>query len=166
MRCQVCGKDNQLEAQTCRFCGATVRAVFGKGIPPPPGLEVEREERRKRGALRRRRRLFWHAVAGAIILFAVATLANVAGLLFVPDQMLLVILRSIPVALIFGPPIGLITSWRNYGPLGGAVVGSLAFAAGIYFMGGGSPLGSLLVGAVPGIFVGGLMGFHVSSDND
>jgi len=170
MRCQVCGKGNQREGAECSYCGATIRSVLGQGMPLPP--EIDRElsitlsGRRERASRRRRKRLVWHTVSGAIILFAVAVLAHVAFFLLRPKEMLLGILRSIPVALVFGPPIGFIVSWRNFGVLGGAIVGSLMFALGISIAGGGASLGALLLGAIPGIFVGGLMGFHVTADND
>ena len=170
MRCQVCGKGDQIDGAECKYCGATVRSVLGKGMPLPPGirdsLDADREEKRKATAAKRKERLLWHAAAGAIILFVVAVCAHLPAILLAPRQALIGILVSIPIALVFGPPIGLITSWRNYGPLGGAIVGSLFFAAGIYLVSGGPALTSLLTGAVPGVFIGGFMGFHVQSDRD
>ncbi len=170
MRCQVCGKGGQIEGRTCRYCGATVRSVLGKGMPLPPGAlgetDDERHSRRQHEVLRRRRKLIWHSVAGAIILFGVALWVNAPTFLGGPRFILLGILWAIPVSIIFGVPIGLITSWRNYGPLGGAVVGSLFFTAGIYLCGISSLLICLLLGVMPGIVVGGLIGLHVSSDGD
>ena len=170
MRCQVCGEGDQREGAECRYCGATVRSVLGKGMPLPPAVNDEfclaREKSRARHSQRRKQRLIWHTAAGAMILFGVAALVNVSFFLLRPEQMLLGILKSIPVALVFGPPIGLVTSWRNYGPVGGAIVGSLMFSLGISIAGGGASLGALLLGMIPGIFVGGLIGFHVQADKD
>lgn len=169
MRCRVCGKDDQRESQVCRFCGATVRSILGKGMPLPADVIDElrggREEKFKRETHRRKSRLLWHAAAGAFILFGVLLLVNVASFLLVPRRMLLGILKAIPIALIFGPPIGLITSWRNYGPVGGAIVAALFFAVGTSLI-GGDAITYVLVGTVSGMFIGGLIGFHVRSDND
>jgi len=170
MRCQVCGKGDQGEGAECRYCGATVRSVLGQGMPLPPAVNDElyltREKSRARQSQRRKQRLVWHTVAGAIVLFGVAALANVAFFLLRPRQMVLGILKSIPVALVFGPPIGLITSWRNYGPVGGAVVGAGFFALGTFLATGGSPIWFVAPGTLLGVVVGGLMGIHVTLDSD
>jgi hypothetical protein len=167
MRCQVCGKGDQLDDVTCRFCGATVRSVLGTGMPLPPeinDLHLTREKNRERQSSRRRRRLLWHTAVGAIILFGAGVFVNVVTLIYVPKKMLLGILAAIPIALVFGPPIGLITSWRNYGPLGGAFVGVFFFSIGIYLLGVGPLYVCVLLSVLPGISVGGLMGVHVSVD--
>ena len=170
MRCQVCGTSDQAEGTECDYCGATVRSVLGKGMPLPPGirdsLDADREEKRKATAAKRKERMFRHAMAGAIILFAVCVLVNVATFLFAPTEMLIGILVSVPIALVFGSPIGFVTSWLNYGPVGGAVVGSVFFAAAIYLGGSMSPLASILAGALPGLVVGGFIGVHVRSDRE
>ena len=108
----------------------------------------------------------WHTIAGAIVLFGVAVWVNFATLIYIPRTMLLGILKSVPVALVLGPPIGFITSWRNFGVLGGGVVGSAFFALGTYLFTGGSPIWFVVVGALLGFVVGGLMGIHVSLDKD
>jgi len=170
MRCQVCGTSEQHEGTECDYCGATVRSVLGKGMPLPPGIRDDigatREEKRKAAAAKRKERLLWHTAAGAIILFAVCVLVNVVSFLFAPRMMAYGILISIPIALVFGPPIGLVTSWLNWGPVGGAVIGSVFFAAGIYLGGSMSPLASILAGALPGLVVGGFIGVHVRSDRE
>ena len=170
MRCRVCGKSNQREGAECRYCGAVVRSVLGKGKPLPPAVNDElyltRKSNRASQSRRRRKRLVWHTVAGAIVLFGVAVWVNFATLVYIPRTMLLGILKSVPVALVLGPPIGFITSWRNYGPLGGATVGAMFFALGTFLFTGGSPVWLVVVGTLLGIVVGGLMGVHVMLDSD
>lgn len=167
MRCRVCGKEDQLDGMTCRFCGATVRPVIGQGMPLPPEVEelhLAREKNREIQTRWRRKRLLWHTAVGAIILFGAGVWVNVVTFISMPKQMLLGILATVPIALVFGPPIGLITSWRNYGPLGGAFVGIFFFSIGMFLIGVGPLWVCVLLSVVPGLVVGSLMGIHVSVD--
>jgi hypothetical protein len=170
MRCQVCGTGEQRDGAECDYCGATVRSVLGKGMPLPPGIRDEidanREKNRERVALARKSRLFWHAVTGAIILFAVCVLANVAAFLFAPRGMMIGILISIPISLVFGPLMGFVISWLNWGGPGGAVVGFVCFTAALCLSGTLSLLMSAIVSVIPGSAVGGFIGVHVQSDKD
>ena len=156
MRCQVCNKEAGPEGGVCGYCGATVKSILGKGVPIAiPNEELrEREEKRRRRAERLRRRTRDHAIAGAVIFFALnvliwitramLTVGMVAfcGLLGrVPPGdggsvwgmilgMFLAVLSAAVVAVLVGAPAGYVIGKRNAGPLGGAFLGAGIFAVG------------------------------------
>ncbi|MHC5057129.1 MAG: hypothetical protein ACYTKD_20825 [Planctomycetota bacterium] len=170
MRCQVCGTSEQREGMECRYCGATVRSVLGKGMPLPAEFVDERKEDRarklERAAQRRKSRLIWHSAGGAIVLYALALWVHLPAIVLFPREALIGLLISIPIAIVFGWPIGFVTSWLECGPLGGALIGAGLFAVGMSLIGGGPLLSNLVIGALPGVFVGALMGYHVQADKD
>ena len=156
MRCQVCNKEAGAEGAVCGYCGATVKSILGDGVPIAiPDEELrERGENRRRRAERLRRRTRDHAVAGAVIFFALNVLIWImramltvgmvafSGLLGrVPPGdsgsawgmilgMFLAVLSAALVAVVFGAPAGYVISKRNAGPLGGALLGAGIFAVG------------------------------------
>lgn len=156
MRCQVCNKEAGPEGGVCGYCGATVKSILGEGPPVAfPNEELhERGEKRRRRAERLLRRTRDHAVAGAVIFFALNVLVWFAKLLFaigqvafagalgrlppgetgsmwwfVLDLFLAVFLAAVTAVLV-AAPAGYVISKRNAGPLGGAFLGGGVFAVG------------------------------------
>ena len=71
LKCQVCGKARAPEGEMCPYCGATVRSVYGRGMPPPYSVVAEGREKRRAIELRHgkrvRRRSRNNALVGALV---------------------------------------------------------------------------------------------------
>ena len=185
MKCQVCGKMGQEEDDVCPFCGATVRSVFGKGMPLPTEtvqeLEARERERESGEAERRKRRTYDDALAGAIVFFAAGMVVLVARVFssigyFIGGSphgdsflsFLVGFVLAVVYAVVLGAPMGLLIGRTGLGLVASGLVGMMLFVVGYYpllrfLFGPIHPIMQVAMVPAMGFVTGMLISFHVQA---